>query len=107
MANKINPDKVKSTIASMKARFETETIHKMSDLSDMYITGMTKILGIGYDGFISKCSSPEKFVVGDLVKLSQILNVDIEVIMKVVLKEAKKNVKPRDLNAILKAEDNS
>ncbi len=103
MANKINPDKVKSTIASMKARFETNTIHKMSDLADMYITGMTKVLGIGYDGFVSKCSSPEKFVIGDLVKLSQILDVNIELIMKVVLKEAQKNVKPRDLNQLLKA----
>jgi len=105
MANKLNPDKVKSTIASMKARFETNTIQKMSDLADMYITGMTKVLGIGYDGFVSKCSSPEKFVIGDLVKLSQILDVDIELIMKVVLKEAKKNVKPRDLNKILKDTD--
>jgi hypothetical protein len=101
MANKINPDKLRSTIASIKARFETNTIHKMSDLSNMNVTGITYLLGMGFEGFIGKCSSPEKFIVKDIVKLSQVLDVDIELIMKVVLKEAQKNVEPRNIKDLL------
>lgn len=98
MANKINSERLKSTIASLKARFETGTINSMQDLTDMYITGLITVLGMGYDGFINKCASPEKFLVEDLVKLSKIIDVDINLIMKVVLKQAVKNVKPKDVS---------
>ena len=76
----------------------------MNDLTDMYITGLIAALGIGYDGFINKCASPEKFVIEDLVKLSQVIDVDINLIMKVVLKQATKNVKPRDISHLLKGD---
>ncbi len=92
MANKINPERLKSTIAALKARFETGTIHSMKDLLGMYVTGMIAALGIGYDGFVSKCNSPEKFVMEDLIKLSIVIEVDIELILKVVVKQAAKNV---------------
>lgn len=102
MANKVNPERLKSTIASLKARFETDTINSMKDLTDMYVTGMITALGIGYDGFVNKCSSPEKFLVEDLVKLSNIIDVDINKILKVVLRQASKNVKTRDISHLLK-----
>ncbi|MDX3916937.1 MAG: hypothetical protein QHC79_25570 [Pseudosphingobacterium sp.] len=101
MATKINPERLRSTIASLKARFETGTISSMKELTSTYITGLITSLGIGYDGFINKCAAPEKFVVEDLIKLSQILNVDIDLIMKVVLREAAKNVKKRDISHLL------
>ncbi|WP_276348940.1 hypothetical protein [Daejeonella sp. JGW-45] len=101
MATKVNSERLKSTIASLKARFETNTITSMNDLTDMYITGLIAALGIGYDGFINKCAAPEKFVIEDLVKLSQIIDVDIDIIVKVVLKQAKKNVKSRDISHLL------
>lgn len=104
MATKVNSERLKSTIASLKARFETDTITSMNDLTDMYITGLIAALGIGYDGFINKCASPEKFVIEDLVKLSQIIDVDINLIIKVVLKQATKNVKPRDISHLLKGD---
>lgn len=101
MATKVNSERLKSTIASLKARFETNTITSMNDLTDMYITGLISALGIGYDGFINKCAAPEKFVIEDLVKLSQIIDVDIDIIVKVVLKQANKNVKSRDISHLL------
>ncbi len=104
MAIKVNSERLKSTIASLKARFETDTITSMNDLTDMYITGLIAALGIGYDGFINKCASPEKFVIEDLVKLSQVIDVDINLIMKVVLKQSTKNVKPRDISHLLKGD---
>ena len=102
MANKINSERLKSTIVSLKARFETGTISNMSDLTDFYITGLIAAIGIGYDGFVNKCAHPEKFLIEDLVKLSQIIDVDINLILKVVLKTAQKNVKVKDISHILK-----
>lgn len=99
---KVNPDRLKSTIVSLKARFETGTIQTMVDLTDLYVTGLIAALGIGYDGFINKCNNPEKFLVEDLIKLSQLLNVDIDLILTVVKKQSIKNVKPRDISHLLK-----
>jgi hypothetical protein len=101
MAAKINSERLKSTLVSLKARFETGTINSMSDLTGMYITGLITILGMGYDSFINKCMSPEKFVIEDLVKMSQIFDVDVNLITKVVLKDAIKNVKPKDVSHLL------
>ncbi|MES2418318.1 MAG: hypothetical protein V4541_09025 [Bacteroidota bacterium] len=101
MAVKVNPEKLKSTIASLKARFETGTITNMKDLTDLYVTGLINALGIGYDGFINKCSFPERFVMEDIVKLSQLLDVDINLILKVIVKQAKANVKPRDISHLI------
>jgi hypothetical protein len=98
---KVNSEKLKSTLASLKARFETGTIHSMVDLTSLYVTGLITALGIGYDGFINKCSHPEKFLIEDLVKLSQILDVELELILKVVIKQASKNVKKRDISHLL------
>lgn len=103
MAAKINQEKLKSTIASLKARFETGTISDMSDLTDFYITGLIAAIGIGYDGFVNKCTHPEKFLIEDLVKISKLIDVDVELIIKVVLKSAVKNVQPKDISDLFNA----
>ncbi|MEJ5996596.1 hypothetical protein WG904_19365 [Pedobacter sp. Du54] len=105
MANRINPARLKSTIAALKARFETGTIHSMKDLTGMYVTGMIAAIGMGYDGFVSKCNSPEKFVIEDLLKLADVIEVDISLIMKVVMKQASKNVMKKDISHLLKDKD--
>lgn len=105
MATKINSERLKSTIASLKARFETGTITSMNDLTDMYITGLITVLGMGYDGFINKCAAPEKFLIEDLVKMSQIFDVDIDLIIKVVLNQATKKVKPKDISHFLSSQN--
>jgi hypothetical protein len=104
MAKKKKIDKINSTLASIKARFENGSINKMSDLSEMNVTLLKEVLGMGFDGLIGKCAAPEKFVIRDLVKLSQVAKIDIDLIMKVVLKEAVKNVDPIDLEKLLDSE---
>ena len=98
---KINPERLQITISSLKARFETNTINSMNDLMGMYVTGMLALLGIGYDAFVKKCASPEKFTMEDLIKLSQVLDVKIDKIMPVVLKQATKNVEAKDISHLL------
>jgi len=100
--HEINKEKLRSTLLSLASMFETGRIHRMKDLTPMYPTGVVAALGINYGGYMTKCVSPEKFAISDLVKLSQILDVDLEIILKIVTKEAQKNVQPRDLSHLLK-----
>jgi hypothetical protein len=100
--HEINKEKLRSTLLSMASMFETGRIKRMKDLTQMYPTGIVAALGINYGGYMTKCVSPEKFAMSDLVKLSQILDLDLEIILKVVTKEALQNVKPRDISHLLK-----
>jgi hypothetical protein len=102
MAVVINPDNLNSTLKSIKARFDTDDIEKMDDISGIYSTGLKAALGMGHDGYVTKFNKPEKFIIEDLIKLSQITNVDIEKILKVVIKQAIKNVPKRDISHLLK-----
>lgn len=86
----------------MASMFETGRINKMKDIITMYPTGVVAALGINYGGYMTKCASPEKFLLEDLVKLSQILNIDIELILKVVTKESIQNTKKRNIDHLLK-----
>lgn len=97
----INPKRLQDTIKALKARFETDAIASMNDLTTTYVTGMTAVLGMGYDRFIKKCASPEKFTIEELKQLAYVLDVKFELIMKVVEKQAHKTFKPRDISHLL------
>lgn len=102
MAKKIREESIESLLASIKARFENGTIKRMADLTKIgNTTDLKTILGMGFDTLVSRCAAPEKFIIADLVKLSQIANVDIDLIMKVVLKEAAENVGKIDLKKFI------
>ncbi|WP_345951208.1 hypothetical protein ABDD95_07075 [Mucilaginibacter sp. PAMB04274] len=73
----------------------------MNDLTELYVTGMLAALGMGYDSFVKKCAAPEKFLIEDLIKLSQVLEVDINLILALVVKQASKNVKQRNISHLL------
>lgn len=100
--HEINKEKLKSTLLSMASMFETGRIKRMKDLTQMYPTGIVAALGINYGGYMTKCVSPEKFAISDLVKLAQILDIDLEIILRIVTKEAQQNVKPKDIGHLLK-----
>ena len=99
--DKINKEKLKNTLASMASMFETGRVSKMKDIVTMYPTGIVVALGINYGGYMAKCAAPEKFIMEDLIKLAQILNIDIELILKVVVKESLKNVEKKDIGHLL------
>jgi len=103
---RVNPAKLKSTLISIQSRFETGKVNKMSDIGDMYMTGMIAALGIGNNGYVTKFSAPENFTVNDLLKLADISNTDIELIWQVVKKQATKNYTKRDISNLLMEENN-
>jgi len=98
---RVNPAKLKSTLISIQSRFETGNVHAMSDIGEMYMTGMIAALGIGNNGYVTKFNAPENFTINDLFKLADITNTDIELIWKVVKKEAGKNYKKRNISNLL------
>jgi len=104
---RVNPVKLKSTLISIQSRFETGKVNKMSEIGEMYVTGMIAALGIGNSGYVTKFNSPENFTVNDLLKLSDITNTDIELIWQVVKKQAKKNYTKRDISNLLQEENDT
>jgi hypothetical protein len=103
---RVNPSKLKSTLISIQSRFETGKVNTMSDIGEMYMTGMIAALGIGNNGYVTKFNAPENFTINDLLKLADISNTDIELIWKVVKKQAMQNYKKRDISDLL-GEENS
>ena len=98
---RVNPVRLKSTLLSIQSRFETGNVTKMSDIGEMYMTGMIAALGIGNNGYVTKFNSPENFTVNDLLKLADITNTDIELIWNVVKKQAVKSYEKRDISNLL------
>lgn len=95
---RVNPEKLKSTLISIQSRFETKKIKKMSEVGDMYPTGLISAMGIGTNGYVTKFNAPENFTVNDLLKLADITNTDIDLIWEVVKKQAMGNYIKRDIS---------
>ena len=96
---KNSTEKLSKALLSIASMFETGRIKSMKDITSLHPTALVKALGINYGGFMSKCSAPEKFAVSDIIKLSNLLNIDSESIMKIVLKEAQDNFDKKNLTA--------
>lgn len=102
---RVNSKKLRNTLISIKSRFETKSVKKMSDIGSMYKTGLISALAIGHDGYVTKFNEPENFTVYDLLKLADISDTDIELIWQVVKNQAQKNYKKRDISHLLSDDD--
>jgi len=103
---RVNSKNLRNTLISIKSRFETHTVQKMSDIGSMYKTGLISALGIGHDGYVTKFDAPENFTVNDLLKLADIANTNVELIWQVVKRQAEKNYEKRDISYLLTDDDN-
>lgn len=104
---RVNPETLKNTLINIKSRFETDTVSKMSDIGNMYKTGLISALGIGHDGYVTKFSAPENFTVNDILKLADISNTDPELIWKVIKKQALKTYKKRDIGHLVNVDESA
>lgn len=75
------------TLLSIGSMFETGRIKKMYTLSELYPTKIAKSLGINYGRYMVKLSHPDKFTLGEIVKLANLLNIEPELITKVIYSE--------------------
>lgn len=104
-SGKINSEKLKNTLITIKARFETGTVSKMEDVSEIYSTGLIAALGMGHNGYVTKFNAPENFTIHDLLKLADVSNTDIQLILEVVLKQAQANYQKRDISTLVADSD--
>ena len=75
------------TLLSIGSMFETGRIKKMYTLSELYPTKIAKTLGINYGRYMVKLSQPEKFTVGEIVKMARLFNIHPDMITKVIYSE--------------------
>ncbi len=77
------------TLLSIGSMFETGRIKKMYTLAELYPTKIAKSLGINYGRYIFKLSHPDKFTIGEIVRLADLLNIEPDMITKVIYSEMK------------------
>lgn len=75
------------TLLSIGSMFETGRIKKMYTLSELYPTKIAKSLGINYGRYMVKLSHPDRFTLGEIVRLANLLNIEPEMITKVIYSE--------------------
>jgi hypothetical protein len=78
------------TLLSIGSMFETGRIKKMYTLSELYPTKIAKSLGINYGRYMVKLSHPDRFTLGEIVRLANLLNIEPEIITKVIYSEMEK-----------------
>jgi hypothetical protein len=99
---RINPQSLEEALVTIRSRFKAGEVKKMNDISKIYITGIVAALGIGYNGYVTKLSSPEYFTIEDLLKLADVTETEFDLIWEVAKKEALKNHKKRNIDHLLK-----
>lgn len=80
-------EKKDNALVSIGSMFETGKIKNMYTLVELYPTKISKSLGLNYGRYIEKLSHPEKFNVGEIVRLADLLDIDPDKIMKVIYGE--------------------
>ena len=78
-------------LIAIGSMFETGRIKKMYTLSELYPTKIAKTLGINYGRYMVKLSNPDKFTIGEILRLSNLLNIEADMITKVIYSELEKS----------------
>lgn len=74
---------------AIKAMFETGKIKKMGQIEKLSPTKLSKLLGINYGRYIKKLHNPELFVIKEVMKLAEIIDIDFKIILDSIAKELK------------------
>jgi len=82
----INEEKNKQFLA-IKSMFLSGSISRMKDIETLYPTGVSKALGINHSRYIQKLYKPEEFKFKHIKDLSKLLNIDMQIIVDVIIKE--------------------
>lgn len=76
-------------LLSIGSMFETGRIKKMYVLSELFPTKIAKSLGLNYGRYMVKLSHPDKFTMGEIIKLAELFNIEPDLITKVIYSEVK------------------
>ena len=73
--------------------FISGSIKKMKDIEKLYPTLVAKSLGINHSRYIQKLYNPQEFTIYHLVALSNLFEIDIQLLWDVISKQISPSVK--------------
>ena len=76
-----------SQFIAVRSMFLSGSIKKMKDIEKLYPTEIAKSLRINHSRYIKKLYNPQEFTVRHLVDLSNLLELDIQVIWDVISRQ--------------------
>jgi len=97
----VNQQAMKEALRNLKSRFATGDVKSMKEVSGAYATGMPFALGLSYETMIKRFHNPGLLTLDDLLTISDITNTDVDVIINIAIREAKKNHIKRDISNLL------
>lgn len=77
---------------TLKVMFETDSIHKMSDIVELFPSKIADELKINYGRFVKKLYKPEQFSIKEIIRFAQLIDVAPQLIAKVVVANAETNM---------------
>ena len=72
---------------AIKSMFLSGSVRRMKDIETLYPTGISKALGINHSRYIQKLYKPEEFKFKHIHDLAKLLNVEVQIILEVIIKE--------------------
>jgi hypothetical protein len=79
-------EKVNQFVA-IRSMFVTGSVKKMRDIEKLYPTMVAKSLRINHSRYIQKLYKPEEFTIKQIAALSDLLEIDVQVILDVIIKQ--------------------
>ena len=90
------PKEVKnSQFIVIRSMFLSDSVKKMKDIEKIYPTLVAKALRINHSRYIQKLYNPQEFTIQHLIALSNLLEMDIQLIWEVILKQISPSLKSR------------
>ena len=77
----------KQQFIAIRSMFLSGSVNRMKDIEKLYPTGVSQALGMNHSRYIQKLYNPEEFKFKNIKALANLINIDIQVILDVVIKE--------------------
>jgi hypothetical protein len=76
-----------SQFLAIKSMFLSGSVKRMKDIEKLYPTMVAKSLRINHSRYIQKLYKPDSFTIRQLDDLAKLLDIDIQLILEVVIKQ--------------------
>ena len=84
----------KNTFKGVRSMFLAGQVNKMRDIEDLDPTNIAKSLKINHSRYIEKLYNPDGFTFKHIWNLSQLLQIDVQLIIDVIKREMSQTAKP-------------
>ena len=82
------PKEEKNTqFIAIKSMFQSGSVKRMKDIEKLYPTVVAKSLRINHSRYIQKLYKPDGFTIRQVDDLAKLLDINIQVILDVIIKE--------------------